>query len=114
MSHVFKHPNYYKELRARNNLAQEKSGSAEVSSINDRKPVARNVEAISPDPATAESGRAPSSKLQAPSSKLQAASSKPQAPSLDKNEAQASSPKHKGSSFKPQASSSKILEPGYR
>jgi hypothetical protein len=82
MSHVFKHPNYYKELRARNNLAQEKSGSAEVSSINDRKPVARNVEAISPDPATAESGRAPSSKLQAPSSKLastkqQASSAKP-------------------------------------
>jgi hypothetical protein len=94
MGHVFKHPNYYKELRARNNLAQEKSGSAEVSSINDRKPVARNVEAISPDPATAESGRAPSSKPQA-------ASSKPQAPSLDKNEAQASSPKQQGSSFKP-------------
>jgi hypothetical protein len=80
MSHVFKHPNYYKELRARNNLAQEKSGSAEVSSINDRKPVARNVEAISPDPATAESGRAPSSKLQAPSfrqAKQQASSAKP-------------------------------------
>jgi hypothetical protein len=86
MSHVFKHPNYYKELRARNNLAQEKSGSAEVSSINDRKPVARNVEAISPDPATAESGRAPSSKLQAPSSKLQAASTKQQASSAKPRE----------------------------
>jgi hypothetical protein len=89
MSHVFKHPNYYKELRARNNLAQEKSGSAEVSSINDRKPVARNVEAISPDPATAESGsklQAPSSKLQAPSSKLQAASTKQQASSAKPRE----------------------------
>jgi hypothetical protein len=84
MSHVFKHPNYYKELRARNNLAQEKSGSAEVSSINDRKPVARNVEAISPDPATAESGRC--SKLQAPSSKLQAASTKQQASSAKPRE----------------------------
>ena len=77
MSHVFKHPNYYKELRARNNLAQEKSGSAEVSSINDRKPVARNVEAISPDPATAESGRAQSSKPQASGTKQQASSAKP-------------------------------------
>ena len=36
---------------------------------------------------------------------------KPKAPSI---KLQASSPKHKGSSFKPQASSSKILEPGYK
>ena len=35
----------------------------------------------------------------------------PKAASIER---QASSPKHKGSSFKPQASSSKILEPGYR
>jgi hypothetical protein len=94
MSHVFKHPNYYKELRARNNLAQEKSGSAEVSSINDRKPVARNVEAISPDPATAESGRAPSSKPQAASSKQQASSSKLR--------------QERGTSLKPQAARFKL------
>jgi hypothetical protein len=94
MGHVFKHPNYYKELRARNNLAQEKSGSAEVSSINDRKPVARNVEAISPDPATAESGRAPSSKPQAASSKQQASSSKLR--------------QERGTSLKPQAARFKL------
>jgi len=74
MSHVFKHPKYYKKLKA----SQEKK-------------------AISPDPATAEEGRTP----QATSLKRQAASRKPQAPSLDKNESQASSPKQQGSSFKP-------------
>ena len=49
----FRHPNYYKKLKA----SQEKK-------------------VISPDPATAGSGRAPSSKQQAPSSKQQASSSK--------------------------------------
>ena len=53
--HVFKHPNYYKKLKA----SQEKK-------------------VISPDPATAESGRAPSSKQQAPSSKQQASGNKPE------------------------------------
>jgi len=42
--HVFKHPKYYKELEA-----------------------SLKKEAISPDPATAESGRAPGNKPQAPS-----------------------------------------------
>ena len=74
MGHVFRHPDYYKKLRA-----------------------SHVKKAISPDPATAEEGRTP----QATSSKPQAASRKPQAPSLDKNEAQASSPKQQGSSFKP-------------
>ena len=72
MGHVFKHPDYYKKLKA----SQVKK-------------------AISPDDAA--EGRTP----QASSSKPQAASRKPQAPSLDKNEAQASSPKQQGSSFKP-------------
>jgi hypothetical protein len=45
----FRHPNYYKKLKA----SQEKK-------------------VISPGPATAEPGRAPSSKQQAPSSKQQA------------------------------------------
>jgi hypothetical protein len=87
MSHVFKHPKYYKKLKA----SQEKK-------------------AISPDPATAEEGRTPqatSFKRQAIDETVphcdieEAASSKPQAPSLDKNEAQASSPKQQGSSVKP-------------
>jgi hypothetical protein len=75
MGHVFKHPNFYKKLKA----SQVKKD-------------------ISPDDAAEPAeGRTP----QASSSKPQAASSKPQAPSLDKNEAQASSPKQQGSSFKP-------------
>ena len=49
MGHVFKHPDYYKKLKA----SQEKK-------------------VISPDPATAESGRAPSSKPQASGTKQQA------------------------------------------
>ena len=51
---TFKHPKYYKELKA-----------------------SLKKEAISPDPATAESGRAPSSKPQALGSKQQAPSIKP-------------------------------------
>ena len=51
MSHVFKHPNHYKELKA-----------------------SLKKKVISPDPATAESGRAPSCKPQAPSAKQQASS----------------------------------------
>jgi hypothetical protein len=49
----FRHPNYYKKLKA----SQEKK-------------------VISPGPATAEPGRAPSSKQQAPSSKQQASGNK--------------------------------------
>ena len=52
--HVFKHPKYYKELKA-----------------------SLKKEAISPDSATAESGRAPSSKPQASGSKQQVPSIKP-------------------------------------
>ena len=53
--HVFKHPNYYKKLKA----SQEKK-------------------AISPDSATAESGRAPGNKPQAASAKQQAPGTKPE------------------------------------
>jgi len=80
--HVFKHPNYYKELRKRNKSDQ----------------------AISNAEATAASERAPGQGL-----KPQASSSKPQAPSDSNNKPQASSPKQQASSSKPQASSSKIL-----
>ncbi len=54
---VFKHPKYYKELRA-----------------------SLKKEAISPDESTDSDGRAPSDKPQAPSSKPQASSRKQQAP----------------------------------
>ena len=70
MSHVFKHPKYYKELRA-----------------------SLKKEAISPEESTDSEGRAPSDKQQATSVKHQAtpdASDKRQAPS---NKDQASSRK---------------------
>ena len=57
MGHVFRHPDYYKKLKA-----------------------SLKKEAISPDPATAESGRA----LEATSDKPQASSSKPQAATINR------------------------------
>ena len=63
MTHVFKHPKYYTELRKRNKSDQ----------------------AISKESSTEENQRAPGPGLSpASSSKPQAASHKPQAPSLDK------------------------------
>ena len=61
MTHVFKHPNYYKELRKRNKSDQ----------------------AISPEAHDGERGRAPDPGLkpQASSNKLEASSDKPQAAS---------------------------------
>ena len=79
---MFRHPNYYKELRKlRNKLDQ----------------------AISPKKLSHSEERSPG-----PGPKLQATSNKPQAPSLEKKEPQASSDKQQASSAKPQASSSKI------
>ena len=75
---MFRHPNYYKELRKRNKTDQ----------------------AISDAKATAASERATGPGLK------QQASSKPQAPSSSKKEPQASSPKQQASSSKPQATSS--------
>ena len=57
MGHVFRHPDYYKKLKA-----------------------SLKKEAISPDPATAESGRAP----EATSFKQQASSVKPQAATINR------------------------------
>ena len=66
MTHVFKHPKYYTELRKRNKSDQ----------------------AISPEAHDGERERAPGQglKQQASSAKQQAASPKPQAPSSDKKE----------------------------
>ena len=65
MTHEFKHPKYYTELRKRNKSDQ----------------------AISPEAATAAVGVRPDPghKQQASSGKQQATSTKPQAPSSDKN-----------------------------
>ena len=91
---TFKHPKYYKELRARNKSDQaiSKDASTEATSVR-------------PDPGL---------KRQAASVKLQAASNKRQAPSRQRWLMQASSPERQASSFKPQATSSCILFPLYR
>jgi hypothetical protein len=81
--HVFKHPNYYKRIRAAN-----------------------KDQAISLKAHDGECERATG-----PGLKQQATSNKRQAPSSEKNKPQAPSPKQQASSSKPQASSSKILEP---
>ena len=92
---MFKHPQYYKNLRK---LARLRNRD----------------QAISLQPATAASARAPGTGLrgQAKVLKQQATSLKPQAPSLDKNLLQAASPKQQAPSFKPKDSSAKIPEPG--
>ena len=82
MTHIFKHPKYYKELRSIRN----KSGQA-----------------ISDEASTEATSVRPGQGL-----KQQAASDKLQAPSSESNKPQASSPKQQASSSKPQATSSKI------
>ena len=67
MTHIFRHPKYYKELRSRNKLPES------------RQPVVgrqQTDQAISPEAHDGERGRAPG-----PGHKPQAASSKPQASS---------------------------------
>ena len=81
MTHVFKHPKYYKELRSRNKTGQAISDHAST-----------EVPSVRPGQGL---------KQQAPSDKLQA-------PSDSRNKPQASSPKQQASSSKPQAASSKI------
>ena len=78
---MFRHPNYYKELRKRNKLDQ---------AISLRAHDGERERATGPGP------------------KQQAASDKPQAPSDSNSRPQASSDKQQASSSKPQAASSKI------
>ena len=83
MTHEFKSPKYWAELRAEKRKLQAASLKQ---AIQETVPWNEVVEA-------------------------QASSSKPQAPSESNSKLQASSPKHKASSLKPQASSSMIREP---
>ncbi len=72
MTHEFKHPKYYTELRKRNKLDQAISSRAETSGTS-----------VRPDPGLkpqATSSQASSGKRQAPSRKHQAPSRKRQAP----------------------------------
>ena len=96
--HEFKHPNYYKELRKRNKLAES------------RQPVVGGQQT---DQAISESKTVDIGDSVRPGQglKQQASSDKLQAPSSESNKPQASSPKQQASSSKPQATSSKIWEP---
>ena len=100
--HVFKHPNYYKELRKRNKSDQAISLKAHDGERERATGPGHKQQAAS------DSQVVNQVKL---SSQSQAASSKPQAPSESSNKPQASSPKQQASSSKPQATSSSILEP---
>ena len=95
MTHVFKHPKYYTELRKRNR------DLSELQQVKLERSVPQSDQAISKEPATAGNQRSPGPglKLQASSLKRQAgAGGKPQAASLEK---QASSPEEQASSLKP-------------
>ena len=74
MTHVFKHPNYYKELRKRNKAARIPPTSSGQAAAD---------QAISPEAHDGERGRAPDPGLkpQASSNELEASSDKPQAAS---------------------------------
>ena len=85
MTHVFKHPKFYRIPRDKTDQAICKPDNLEV------------VDSVRSDPGQ--------------TSKQQASSSKPHAPSSSNNKPQASSPKRQASSSKPQAASSRILSP---
>ena len=80
---MFRHPNYYKELRKLRNKLDQAISESKTVDIGD---------SVRPGPGP----------------KPQASSSKPQTPSESSIKPQASSPKQQASSSKPQASSSKI------
>jgi len=88
VSHVFKHPKYYKELRA-----------------------SLKKEAISPDGSTDPEGRAPKQQASSgtgPGAKLQASSNKPQASSTKLVQVPDASVKPRAKSIKLQATSNKL------
>ena len=96
MTHVFKHPKYYTELRKRNKAARIPPTSSGQAAAD---------QAISPEAHDGERGRAPGPglKQQAASDKLQAASDKPTEPQASSGKLQASSNKLQASSHKRQA-----------
>ena len=99
MSHVFKHPKYYKELRKlRNKTDQAISLRESETSAGERAPGSGHKLQARED-STANSTRGQVTEPQASSGKRQAAAGgKPQAASLEK---QASSPEEQASSLKP-------------
>jgi hypothetical protein len=92
VSHVFKHPKYYEELRK---IAREEkeASSSKQQAIDETVPHCDIEEASSSKP------------------QAEATSVKPQADKVSSRKRQASSPEQQASSDKPQAASSKISEP---
>ena len=84
MTHVFKHPKYYKELRSRNKTGQAISDEASTEATSVRPGQGLKQQAASDKPQAASDKptepQASSGKLQASSNKLQAPSHKRQAP----------------------------------
>ena len=76
--HVFKHPNYYKELRKRNKLDQAISTSGSTECSDKRAPGPGHKHQAASDSQVVNQVKL--------SSQSQAASTKPQAPSSDKKE----------------------------
>ena len=89
MTHVFKHPKYYTELRKRNKAARIPPTSSGQAAAD---------QAISPEAHDGERGRAPG-----PGLKQQAASDKPTEPQASSGKLQASSNKLQAPSHKRQA-----------
>ena len=101
MTHEFKHPKYYTELRKRNKSDQAISNPRATAGDGSVRPA--------PGLKQRDSQVVNQVKL---SSQSQAASAKLQAPSLESSKQQAPSGKPEVPSSKPEATSSLILEPG--
>jgi hypothetical protein len=79
MGHVFRHPNYYKQLKEK---YEQEASSNKQQAIEETVPYTDIIEAGNDDPdLTRRVGPEAGTKVQASSSKHQASSSKPQAPS---------------------------------
>ena len=102
MTHIFKSPKFYKELRMQYGPDKAISNSEENS---EAASVRRGSRPQAPSFKQAIQETVPWNEV------LEASSSKPQAPSDSSSKLQASSPKQQASSFKPQASSSMIRDP---
>ena len=79
MTHEFKHPKYYTELRKRNRVARNPMGGYSQSDQAISYDDSTESQGVRPDPGLTET-QASSGKRQAPSSKRQASSRKRQAP----------------------------------
>jgi len=104
--HEFKHPNYYKELRAAGNeLAKRNAVKEDLASSGSSPARNKSDQAISDSQATAEDSVRPG-----PGLKLQATSSKPKGTSCSFDKTQAGP----GARRKPQAPSSRVQAPSHK